>query len=302
MKKIAFLLAILLTLSGCGAPAAEPSSAPKPSSAPEASSSELSASEIAASEAAAKEASEAAASEATAKAASEAAAAEAAAKAASEAAAAEAAAKAASEAAAAEAAAKAASEAAAAEAAAKAASEAAAAEAAAKAASEAAVAEAAAKEAKSQNKAVTGSNFYSKVESAIIKKINKERVDNGLEELEYNEDLRSAARIRSRELCKARKFSHTRPNGDDWSTVIKEDVPIDFITAGENLCTTEYNDPSANYATSASFWFNEWKDSPPHYENILREDFTHIGVGVYIVEKDGWTRAYATTEFAHLPN
>ena len=237
MKKIAFLLAILLALSGCGAPAAEPSSAPKPSSAPEASSSELSASEIAASEAAA-----------------------------------------------------------------KAASEAAAAESAAKAASEAAVAEAAAKEAKSQNKAVTGSNFYSKVESAIIKKINKERVDNGLEELEYNEDLRSAARIRSRELCKARKFSHTRPNGDDWSTVIKEDVPIDFITAGENLCTTEYNDPSANYATSASFWFNEWKDSPPHYENILREDFTHIGVGVYIVEKDGWTRAYATTEFAHLPN
>ncbi|WP_066458297.1 CAP domain-containing protein [Anaerotruncus rubiinfantis] len=259
MKKIAFLLAILLALSGCGAPAAEPSSAPKPSNAPEASSSELSASEIAASEAAEK-------------------------------------------AAASEAAAKTASEAAAAEAAAKAASEAAAAEAAAKAASEAAAAEAAAKEAKSQNKAVTGSNFYSKVESAIIKKINKERVDNGLEELEYNEDLRSAARIRSRELCKARKFSHTRPNGDDWSTVIKEDVPIDFITAGENLCTTEYNDPSANYATSASFWFNEWKDSPPHYENILREDFTHIGVGVYIVEKDGWTRAYATTEFAHLPN
>ena len=320
MKKAIILLTFLVTLAGCNLalPAVSPAVA---SSEPTASqntfdSSEES-SEVTASEAAAKAASEAAASEAAAKAASEAAASEAAAKAASEAAASEAAAKAASEAAASEAAAKAASEAAASEAAAKAASEAAASEAAAKAASEAAAkaaSEAAASEAaakaaseaavksaaKTKTVSVTGTNFLSSVEKSIFTKINAEREAEGLDALTYHENLRSAARIRSRELCKADKFEHKRPNGAAWQTVLEKDVPVQYIAAGENLCMTEYNDPDNDTAKDASFWVEQWMNSPPHYENIMRAEYTHAGVGLYYIEKNGMIYAYATMIFAKL--
>ncbi len=147
-------------------------------------------------------------------------------------------------------------------------------------------------------KAVTGLNFLSKVESEIIKLTNKERAANGLKELTYDENLRSAARIRSRELYKSGTFAHERPNGDKWVTVIEEDIPLEFKAAGENLCMTEYNDPDMNSAYSAAFWMEQWINSEGHYANIVRPEFTHIGVGVYCVEKNGMTYAYATTIFA----
>ncbi|MBE6907510.1 MAG: CAP domain-containing protein [Ruminococcaceae bacterium] len=205
-----------------------------------------------------------------------------------------------SEAAASEAAAKAASEAAASEAAAKAASEAAASEAAVKAASEAAASESSVTAAKTETVSVTGKNFLSSVEKSILTKINAEREAEGLDALTYDENLRSAARIRSRELCKADKFEHKRPNGDEWQTVLEKDVPVQYIAAGENLCMTEYNDPDNDTARDASFWVEQWMNSPPHYENIMRAEFTHAGVGLYYIEKNGMVYAYATMIFAKL--
>lgn len=149
-------------------------------------------------------------------------------------------------------------------------------------------------------KAVTGVSFKADVEKKIIEKINKERKSLGLGELTVSEDLRSAARIRSRELCKADVFAHTRPNGDKWETVLKTDVPFKYYSAGENLCMTEYNDPSNHTATSASFWFTEWKNSPAHYKNMIRAEFNQVGVGVYVVVRNGVTSAYATTLFADV--
>ncbi len=297
MKKAIILLAVIVTLSGCNL--AKPAVSLETASSELAASEDISDSSDAAAETAAKAASEAAASEAAAKAASEAAAkaaSEAAAKAASEAAASEAAVKAASEAAASEAAAKAASEAAA-----KATSEAAASETAAKAASEAAASEAAVKSAaKTETVSVTGKNFLSSVEKSILAKINAEREAEGLDALTYHESLRSAARIRSRELCKADKFEHKRPNGAAWQTVLEKDVPVQYIAAGENLCMTEYNDPDNNTAKDASFWVEQWMNSPPHYENIMRAEYTHAGVGLYYIEKNGMVYAYATMIFAKL--
>ncbi|MEM1483754.1 CAP domain-containing protein [Oscillospiraceae bacterium PP1C4] len=297
MKKIALLLAMIMLTSGCSPDiSSDKSTSQITTSLSEVSSSEnnSAASEAAASLAAEKAASEAAAALAAEKAAAEAAAALAAQKAASEAAAALAAQKAASEAAAALAAEKAAAEAAASLAAEKAASEAAASLAAKKAAAQIAASESAVVEIK----AVTGSNFLGKVESEIIELLNDERDAQGLDALTYDKNLRSAARIRSRELCKSDTFAHERPNGDDWFTVIQEDIPLKFHMAGENLCMTEYNDPNRDSATSASFWVNEWVNSPGHYENIIKPEFTHVGVGVYCIEENGMIRAYATTIFA----
>ncbi|WP_312641745.1 CAP domain-containing protein [Hydrogenoanaerobacterium sp.] len=146
---------------------------------------------------------------------------------------------------------------------------------------------------------VSGKNFLGDVEQGIIDEINAERESLGLSKLKYDKNLRSAARIRSRELCKSGVWDHTRPNGDPWQTVLSEDIPVKYVSAGENLANVEYNDPRVSLHTDANWWFEEWKSSPAHYENICREEFTHIGAGVYYVEEDnGMTVAYATTIFA----
>lgn len=146
---------------------------------------------------------------------------------------------------------------------------------------------------------VSGANFKGGVEKQIMQQINEVRRENGLEPLIFDAALQSAARIRARELYKAgpNKFAHKRPNGDKWSTVITTDVPILFHDAGENLCMTEYNDPSITYATSADFYMEQWINSPAHYDNIVRENFTHAGVAVYVGKKNGITYGYAATIF-----
>ncbi|MCI8492417.1 CAP domain-containing protein [Anaerotruncus colihominis] len=147
---------------------------------------------------------------------------------------------------------------------------------------------------------ISSTNFLSKVEDQVLALINEERINQGFSPLTSDPDLKTSARIRSKELYESGTFAHQRPNGDEWSTVITQDVPIKFIAAGENLCTTAYNDPNLNSAYDAQFWFDRWYNSPDHYENMVRPNFTHVGVGIYCMEKDGFIYAYATTIFAEF--
>ena len=283
MKKLAVFVAFLVLLSGCGAPAAE-SENPAPADV----SSEAVSSEISSSEASSAVSSDAS-SEVSSEASSEAASSEPA------------------EVSSIAPPVPTPEEIAAAEQAAREAAEQAAAEQAAKEAAEQAAKEAAEKEAAEQKAAqktttkVSGMNFRSEVEKDLLALINEEREAEGLDPVKMDGDLQSAARIRSRELCKTGHWDHTRPNGDSWSTVITEDVPVKFAAAGENLCMTEYDDPSVDNAYSADFYMDRWLNSPSHYDNIIRPNFTHVGIGVYVSERGGVTKGYATTIFAELP-
>lgn len=306
MKKLAIFVAFLVLLSGCGAPAAETEPPASSDVSSEAVSSEISSSEAApavSSDVSSEPSSEASSSEASSSEPSEVSSSAPPAPTPEEIAAAEQAAREAAEKAAAEQAAQQA----AAQAAEQAAAEQAAAEQAAKEAEEQAAKEAAEKAAAEQKAAqktttkVSGMNFRSEVEKDLLALINEEREAEGLDPVKMDGDLQSAARIRSRELCKTGHWDHTRPNGDSWSTVITEDVPIKFAAAGENLCMTEYDDPSVDNAYSADFYMDRWLNSPSHYDNIIRPNFTHVGIGVYVSERGGVTKGYATTIFAELP-
>ena len=267
MKKLAVFVAFLVLLSGCGAPAAE-SENPAPADV----SSEAVSSEISSSEASSAVSSDAS-SEVSSEASSEAASSEPA-------------------------------EVSSIAPPAPTPEEIAAAEQAAREAAEKAAAEQEAAEQKAAQKTTTkvsGMNFRSEVEKDLLALINEEREAEGLDPVKMDGDLQSAARIRSRELCKTGHWDHTRPNGDSWSTVITEDVPVKFAAAGENLCMTEYDDPSVDNAYSADFYMDRWLNSPSHYDNIIRPNFTHVGIGVYVSERGGVTKGYATTIFAELP-
>lgn len=107
--------------------------------------------------------------------------------------------------------------------------------------------------------------------------VNIRRVSAGLGELSWNENLSQAAEVRAHE-CEDR-FSHTRPDGSEWWTVNAA------IMYGENLAKNYFDADSVVEA---------WMQSPTHRDNILKADFTTMGVAAYESE-DGtmyWAQAF----------
>lgn len=109
----------------------------------------------------------------------------------------------------------------------------------------------------------------SKIEIECFNIINNKRQENGLEELEWDDELYEVAKIRAEEA--SRKWSHTRPDGTPWYTVSDE-------IHGENLAKG-YND--------AGLVVNAWMDSQGHKENMLRPAFTKTAIFYYKAE-NGW--------------
>ena len=105
--------------------------------------------------------------------------------------------------------------------------------------------------------------------SDVVSLVNQEREQRGISPLEINDTLMEAADIRAYELTE--KFAHIRPDGDSWRTVLDE-VDFDEYYTGENIAMGQ---------KSPSIVMESWMNSEGHRENILRETFNQIGVGVY---------------------
>ena len=103
---------------------------------------------------------------------------------------------------------------------------------------------------------------------------NAERARHGLPPLAFNNTLGEIAQIRAREIVTY--FSHTRPNGTSWATLLTEfNIQAQLSTWGENLL---WHSPP----NTPAFALNQWMTSPGHRANVLRNTFTHMGVGVYV--------------------
>lgn len=114
-------------------------------------------------------------------------------------------------------------------------------------------------------------NYDSSFASQVLKLVNIERAKVGLNSLKMSQSLLAPANKRAVEIKTT--FSHTRPNGTEWSTVLKE-YKVSVQTAGENIAYG-YNTPEAV--------MNGWMNSPGHKANILNANYNNIGVGVYEV-------------------
>ena len=104
----------------------------------------------------------------------------------------------------------------------------------------------------------------------VLRLTNAERARHGLPALSgTNTALNNAAQRRAVEINTY--WSHTRPNGTPWHTVLTE-FPVGARSlAGENLGRRQ---------TSPAQVVQGWMNSPGHRANILGQ-FTHLGVGVY---------------------
>lgn len=118
---------------------------------------------------------------------------------------------------------------------------------------------------------------YGVVEAAILESLNELRVEQDLNPLTANDELREAATIRAIETEEL--FSHTRPDGSDAFTVFEEDdITYNYQLVGENLgMATNYLEEQE----MADLLFNGWVESEGHYENMIRPEYQEVGIGVH---------------------
>lgn len=96
-------------------------------------------------------------------------------------------------------------------------------------------------------------------------------------------NLTSAANVRSKEIVNT--FSHTRPDGTQFYTAIKEQG-FSYKGCGENIAWGQKTPDEV---------MNAWMNSSGHRSNILNSKYTKIGVGVYEAENGRlyWTQLFA---------
>ncbi len=111
---------------------------------------------------------------------------------------------------------------------------------------------------------------YSGYAERIVEIINGWRRDAGLKALKINSSLTEIANVRAEEVAWSGKHSHYRPNGRYFSSIFKENGYSSGVV-GENI-GWGFTTPEAVCQA--------WKESPTHYENIMKPEFTRIGVGV----------------------
>lgn len=101
----------------------------------------------------------------------------------------------------------------------------------------------------------------------VVSLVNEERAKAGLAPLTIDTKTEGAAAVRASEIQKS--FSHTRPDGRDFSTVLRENG-VSYQAAGENIA---YGQKSPEEVMQG------WMNSSGHRANILSSNFNKIGVG-----------------------
>lgn len=107
-------------------------------------------------------------------------------------------------------------------------------------------------------------------ESRVLQLINRERSERGLVLLRLHRPIREVARDHSADMYRRGYFAHVNPDGLDPFDRIRA-AAINFSFAGENLAL----------APTVELVHQGLMNSPRHRDNILKEEFTHVGIGVH---------------------
>ncbi len=108
---------------------------------------------------------------------------------------------------------------------------------------------------------------------------NQERAEEGVHSLIINEKLNLAAEKKMDDMFDSQYFAHNDPDGGMGAGFLAEKVDYEYITVGENLAMGNFKDDSD--------LVQSWMDSPGHRLNIIKEDYSEIGVAVGKGEFEG---------------
>src|SRR3989344_2881588 len=99
---------------------------------------------------------------------------------------------------------------------------------------------------------------------------NDARAENNLPALTENSLLDEAARLKAEDMAARGYFAHTSPDGKSpWYWF--NQVNYRYSLAGENLAVNFFESEDVARA---------WMNSPTHRANIVKKDYTEIGIGV----------------------
>jgi hypothetical protein len=129
------------------------------------------------------------------------------------------------------------------------------------------------------------------VEQDVFNRVNAERTSHGLAALLPEQGLQIAAQVQNEDMTRRNFFSHVNPEGEGPGDRVSWRHRQLIGEAGENLWMESGN--SQHYPSGYEI-VSSWMKSQGHRENILRREFTHMGVAVSV---DRGT-AHATLVFA----
>lgn len=99
---------------------------------------------------------------------------------------------------------------------------------------------------------------------------NNQRENNSLPDLKENNLLTQAAQLKANDMAARGYFSHNTPDGKTpWYWL--EQVGYKYSYAGENLAVNFFESDEVAQA---------WMNSPSHRANIVKKDYTEIGIAV----------------------
>jgi len=138
-------------------------------------------------------------------------------------------------------------------------------------------------------------------EAEIVRLVNEYRASNGLGPVTLKDDLSKTARYKSKAMIQYNYFAHDNPQlgGMSFASMMRDHFKVPYSRISENLHMAARG---RTYATAQEI-MTSWKNSPGHNANMLRPEWTYIGVGVATSPISGSTYMYryataATQHFA----
>lgn len=110
------------------------------------------------------------------------------------------------------------------------------------------------------------------VKQEIVDLTNALRKEKGASSLTGNEKLMEAAQVRAEEMAESGTYSHIRPDGRKFYTVV--DCPY----LAENI--HQIANWQLKNTSLPEFAVKEWTESPGHLKTMLNSDLAEMGVGI----------------------
>lgn len=138
--------------------------------------------------------------------------------------------------------------------------------------------------------------FLASVLPAVLTELtNEERIDNDVPILKENPLLVQAAKAKAEDMASKGYFAHTSPEGKTPWYWLKE-VGYSYKSAGENLAINFLDSEDVSRA---------WMNSPTHRANIVKKEYTEIGIavasGMYQGRKTVFVAQFFGTPFSTTP-
>lgn len=118
---------------------------------------------------------------------------------------------------------------------------------------------------------------------SVFHLVNNARIESGKQPLIYSVQLEKTAQMHAEDMVKRDFFAHVNPDGFDVMIRVKT-YKYDQRDVGENIALGQITPADV---------MEGWLNSLPHRENLLKSNFTEMGVGIIEVkggeEEDGYS-------------